>query len=78
MPYFAVKYLVTSRAAVNIVVNELQIMTVARVIPYNGLGMPEFGTADSEGAPNCGPFVAMLWKPRYRFCSNNGGGWRTS
>ena len=72
MPNFAVKYLVASRAVVKIVVKELQRMTVARVIPYNGLGMPEFGT-DSEGAPNCGTFGAMIRRPQYRFCSDNGG-----
>ena len=73
MPNFAVKCFVASRAAVKIVVKELQRMTVARVIPYNGLGMPEFGTTDTEGAPNCGTPVAMIRKPRYRFSSDNGG-----
>ena len=45
-----------------IVVKELQRMTVARVIPYNGLGMLEFGTTDSEGVPICGTVVAMIRK----------------
>ena len=78
MPNFAVKYLVTSRAIVKIVVKELQRMTVARVIPYNGLGMLGFCTTDGEGAPNCGTLVAMIWKPRYCFCSDNGGVQRSS
>ena len=47
-------------------------MTVARVIPYNGLGMPEFGTTDSEGALICGTLVAMIRKPRYFFVATMG------
>lgn len=78
MPNFAVKCLVTSRAAAKIVVKELQSMTVARVILNNGLGMPEFGTKSSEGAPICETSVAMIRKPRYRFCSENGAAQRTS
>ena len=62
-----------SRAAVKIVVSEQQRMTVARVAPYNGLGMPEFGTTDGEGTPTRGTFVAMIRRARYGFCSDNGG-----
>ena len=67
MPNLVVKYLVTSRATVKIVVKEAQSMTVARVIRYNGFGVLEFGNSDSEGAPICGTFVAMIRKPRCGF-----------
>ena len=77
MPNLAVKYLVTSRAAVKIVVKELQSMTVARVIRYNGFGIPEIGTSDSEGAPICGTFVAMIRRSRRCFCSDGSANRRT-
>ncbi len=78
MPNLAVKYLVMSRAAVKIVVKEPQSMTVASVIRYNGFGVLETGTSDSEGAPICGAFDAMIRKPRLCFCSDGGESQRTS
>ena len=78
MPNLAVNYLVTSRATVKIVVKEPQSMTVARVIRYNGFGVLETGTSDSEGAPICATFVAMIRKPRYCFGSDGSASQRTS
>ena len=78
MPNLAVKCLVTSRAAVKIVVKEPQSMTVARVIRYNGLAVLETGTSDNEGEPVSETFVAMIWKPRCCFCSDGGASQRTS
>lgn len=78
MPNLAVKYLVPSRAKVKIVVKEAQSMTVARAIRYNGFGVLEIGTSDSEGAPTSGTFVAMIRKPRFCFGRDGGASQRTS
>ena len=78
MPNLAVKCLVTSRAAVKIVVKELQSMTVARVIRYNGLSVLETGNNDNEGEPLSAMFVAMIWEPRYCFRSDGGASQRSS
>ena len=78
MPNLAVKCLVTSRAAVKIVVKEPQSMIVARVIRDNGFGVLETGTSDNKGEPISGTFVAMIWKPRCCFGSDGGASQRTS